>query len=292
MKKVLGGMSKIIFSVFCIAILGMLMSFTWGALGKLFPGNFMNQLWGMVMFDIAAMCWALAFVFQSKSVTQYAAAAVGFVVGFLGTLLMVAAEVILGGQTFVQNNDIGRYLVYGFIIVTVIHAALVYLHHAGAPEIHEQINVGIARGEISTEAIRQATVALDQEKASLAQTLHTDIVNNVKRDLNLPILADPRMPIIPADPAQYAPVTVPSPHKKQSWFDRMKGTLKPGTNVNEQIVVDVPKLKNDNRALRAKLEAERSQGVITDEAFRLLKAQLDMDEAQEDKPTEGNFPKE
>ena len=66
------------------------MSLTYGALQKLFPGDFTNQMWGLVMFDIAAMCWAIAFVFQSKSTGQYAVSGLGFIVGFLGTLLMVA----------------------------------------------------------------------------------------------------------------------------------------------------------------------------------------------------------
>jgi hypothetical protein len=230
MKKVLGAMSGIIFSVFCIAILGLLMSFTLGALKKLFPDSFVNQMWGLVLFDIAAMVWGLAFVFKSNSVGQYAASGIGFITGFAGTLLMVAFEVITSGQTFVTDGgSLGRWAVYGFIIVTAIHAALVYFHHASAPDIHEKINVGIARGEITTEAIRQATQVLEIEKAQLAATIHREIVDQVKRDLNIPILADPSMPFLPA---KAQPLTVPYPieqtqpkAKKQSWFERMKGTF-------------------------------------------------------------------
>ena len=197
MKKVLGSMSKFIFGGFGIAALALLVSLTYGALQKLFPNNFTNQMWGLVMFDIAAMCWALAFVFQSKSTGQYAVAGIGFVVAFVGTLGMVAAEVLMSGQTFVQDTgQIGRWMVYGFIIVTAIHAALVYAHHAMAPDIHEQINVGVARGEIVTEAISQATKILDEQKQSLAYSIRNDIISQAKRDLGL-IEADPRMPILP-----------------------------------------------------------------------------------------------
>jgi hypothetical protein len=187
MKKVLGKMSGFIFAAFGIAVLALLMSLTYGALQKLFPGNFANQMWGLVMFDIAAMCWAIAFVFQSKSTGQYAAAGLGFIVAFVGTLGMVAAEVMLSGQDLanVDTDQIGKWMVYGFIIVTAIHAALVYAHHALAPDIHEQINVGVARGEIVTEAISQATKTLEQEKSQLAVTIHHDIVSQVKRDLGL-----------------------------------------------------------------------------------------------------------
>lgn len=187
MKKVLGAMSKFVFAGFALSVLILLMTLTYGALGKLFPGNFANQMWGLVMFDIAAMCWALAFVFQSKSTGQYAASAIGFVVGFVGTLGMVAAEVMLSGQDLasIDTSQIGKWMTYGFIIVTALHAALVYAHHAMAPEVSEQISIGIARGEVVTQAISNATKTIEAEKQELSKVLYNDIIGNVKRDLGL-----------------------------------------------------------------------------------------------------------
>lgn len=197
MKKVLQTASKYIFAAFGIAVLALLMSLTYSALARIFPDSLVNRMWGLVMFDLAAMCWALAFVFGSESTGQYATSAIGFVVGFVGTLGMVAAEVALSSG-MMETGDIGKWMVYGFIIVTALHAGLLYAHHATAPDIHEKINVGIARGEIVTEAINKATGQLDADKAELAHTITNDIVSRVKRDLGL-IPADPKMPIIPAE---------------------------------------------------------------------------------------------
>jgi hypothetical protein len=187
MKKVLGTMSKFVGGIFSLAVLALLMSLTYGALQRIFPSSFSNQMWGLVMFDIAAMCWALIFVFQSHSVGQYAAAGIGFIVGFVGTLGMVAAEVILSGQNLAHfdTSQIGRWMVYGFIIVTAIHAALVYAHHATSPEISEQINVGVARGEVVSQAISDATKTIEAEKHDLSRAIYYDIVSQVKRDLGL-----------------------------------------------------------------------------------------------------------
>lgn len=205
MKKVLGSAAGILFAVFSIAILGLLMTMTFGALGKLFPGNFVNQIWGLVLFDIAAMIWALVFVYKSESTMQYALAAIGFIAAFLGTLGMVAVEVLLGGQDFVTVEDwVGQFLVYGFVIMTALHSALLYAHHATAPDIREKIDVGIARGEIVTEAISQATKSLEEHKAALAQSIHADIVAQVKRDLGLArggqVLDLPALPILEDKP--------------------------------------------------------------------------------------------
>jgi hypothetical protein len=187
MKKVLGSMSKFVAAAFSIAVLALLMSLTYGALQRIFPASFTNQVWGLIMFDIAAMCWALIFVFQSRSTGQYAAAGLGFIVAFLGTLLMVAAEVIFSGQNLAQIDtiEIGRWMIYGFIVVTALHAILVYAHHALAPEIAEQINVGVARGEVVTQAITDAAKTIESQKHELSQAIYNDIVSQVKRDLGM-----------------------------------------------------------------------------------------------------------
>lgn len=242
MKKVLAAMSGILFSVFCIAVLGLLMSFTLQALQKLFPDSFTNQMWGLVLFDIAAMIWGLAFVFKSESVGQYATAAIGFVTAFAGTLLMVTFEVMTSGQTFVKDNgSLGQWAVYGFIIVTAVHAALIYAHHASAPDIHAKINIGIAQGGITTEAIKQATGELERQQSELAMSIRQKLVDDVKRELHIPIAVDPNVGFVPAQP-QYSDVPYPVTHpaeKKQSWFDRMKGTLKPQPSMkkNEQTII-------------------------------------------------------
>jgi hypothetical protein len=186
MKKVLASITKYIFGAFGIAILGLLMSLTFQALGRIFPGHFENQIWGLILFDIAAICWALNFVFGSETVGQYATAAIGFAVGFIGTLLMVASEVMLGQNlTPVEAQEIGQWMVYGFIAATALHAILLYAHHGAGAEIKQRIDVGIARGEVVSESIKQATALLDVEKAALARTLSTNIISQAKRDLGL-----------------------------------------------------------------------------------------------------------
>jgi hypothetical protein len=216
MKKVLGTMSKFVGGIFSLAVLALLMSLTYGALQRIFPGNFTNQMWGLVMFDIAAMCWALMFVFQSKSTAQYASAGTGFLVGFVGTLGMVAAEVILSGQDLakIDTGEIGKWMIYGFIVVTALHAALVYIHHGTAPEITEQINVGVARGEVVSQAIKDATHTIEAEKQELSRAIYYDIVSQVKRDLGLhPVTGTPferkqlTAPIPQEVKAMYAPGT-------------------------------------------------------------------------------------
>lgn len=235
MKKVLQQGAKYIFGIFAFAIIALLMTLTYQALGRIFPDRFDNQIWGLVLFDTAAMCWALAFVFHSETTAQYATAAIGFLTGFIGTLGMVAAEVVLSGATLTgqDTQQIGRWMVYIFIAATIIHAALVYAHHATAPAIREKIEVGIARGEITTTAMQQATKALDEQKAELAQNITHEIISQVKRDLNL-IPAD-GTPFQPKQQATAEPVSALNiPHPTQQDYTGIAPELyAPGTRFKD-----------------------------------------------------------
>lgn len=233
MNKVIGKAAGFIFAAFGIAILGLLMSLTFQALGRLFPDNFTNQIWGMIVADIAAMIWAVAFVYKCESTGQYAVAAIGFLVAFMFTLSMVAVEVLLSGQEYVAVAPwVGQWLVYGFIIVTALHSALLYAHHATAPKIHERINVGVARGEIVSAAITQATNRLEVEKELLARSIHEDIVSQVKRDLGLYRGQVLDLPALPVEPVRY-PVTlakdVTLPLSWQWLRSKFPGKAKPQT---------------------------------------------------------------
>jgi hypothetical protein len=213
MKKVIGTMAGFIFAAFSVGIIALLMTLTYQALGRIFPNNFQNQMWGMTVFDIAVICWALAFVYKSNSVVQYAATGTGFIVALLGTLGMVAAEVIIGGQNLApeQLQRIGQWMVYGFIGVTVLHVVMLWVHHGGAPEIWSQIDLGISKSQVTDAARKQATSQIEKEQNMLADDLANEIVSQIKRDLNIPIAVDPKVGFVPRTPYQQAtphPITI------------------------------------------------------------------------------------
>jgi hypothetical protein len=94
-------------------------------------------------------------------------------------------------------------MTYGFIVCTAIHVILIYTHHGAAQDVAQQVSTGVARGQIIDRARKDAEKQLEVETANLARSLTTDIVESVRRDLQLPIPADPRMPFLPAEPKQY-----------------------------------------------------------------------------------------
>jgi hypothetical protein len=206
MKKVLGAIAGLVFGLFGIGVIGLVISLTYGALQKIFPDNPTNQMWGLVIFDIATVAWGLGFIFKSKSLGQYGAAGAGFLVGLLGTIAMIYAEVSLESAALTGNTDtleLGRWMARTFIIASIIHLVLLYMHHGADPELAGQISTGVARGQIIDKARHDAEKQLEAEAPILARDITADIVQSVRRDLQLPIPADPRMPFLPADPRRY-----------------------------------------------------------------------------------------
>jgi len=191
MKKILKPLSAFLFAGFLIGMFFLVISLTFSALGRIFPDNFTNQIVGLVLFDLAALCWGLAFVFQSESTSQYAIAAIGFLVGLAGTFVMIASEVMLSAEGLAQAPDwLGRALTYTFIGASALHLSLGYAHAATAPDVDAQIRLGASQAEITSEAIRQAEQELESKRAALGDVIRPRLVANIKRNLNLPMSQD------------------------------------------------------------------------------------------------------
>lgn len=184
MKKVLQQGARYIFSIFGMAVFGLLMSMTYSALGRIFPDQSIYQIWGLILFDIAALCWASAFTYHSQTIEQYAISGIGFIVSFIGTLVLVAAEVLLGGQALVSvDADLGQWLVYSFITITALHVSFLYVFHFGNAELKKQIEIGIAKGSIQSQALKQAVHEIGVQENELARSIREGLVDDVHRDI-------------------------------------------------------------------------------------------------------------
>jgi apolipoprotein N-acyltransferase len=249
MNKVWKRASAYIFGAFGFGVFGLVLSLTYSALTIIFPNDLINHILGLVLFDISAVAWGLAFVYLSETVTQYAIAALGFLTGFGGTLIMVAAAVWMSSGLAAAGTDISRWVSYGFIVVATIHLTLIYAHQANKPAIHEQIEVGIARGGIVARAIQQARDELEQQQEELARMIYSEIVERVKRELGLdgasPVptrLAAPTMPL------RFAPPVTPASPMSPAQRSPMPSAPRP-----------IPPRANDNGSATPSLDEDEDE---------------------------------
>lgn len=224
MKKIMPHVAGVFFSLFGLGVVALLMSYTFEALAYIFPDNFVSQIMGMVLFDIAALAWLGAFIYLCKSVMQYAFAFIGFLFGLLSSLAMVAIDVMLGGQAMVEAPEwINSALVYGFIAAAVVHVILVYAYKLAGPEISADISLGIEMADITEEGMKQAEDELLRERGALGRVIAPRLMNNVKRNLGLPVSGD--VIDLPAydvnDMTQATPVQIPAA-RPMSFVERLK----------------------------------------------------------------------
>lgn len=188
MKKILKPLAGFLFTGFLIGMFGLVISLTFSALGRIFPDSFANQIIGLVLFDIAALAWGMAFVYRSESVAQYALAAIGFLIGLAGTFIMIASEVMLSAEGLTAAPEwLGKALTYTFIGASALHLSLGYAHKATSPDVDASIRLGAAQAEITQEAIRQAEDELESRRAALGDVIRPRLVAGIKRNLNLPL---------------------------------------------------------------------------------------------------------
>jgi hypothetical protein len=233
MKKVIGGIAGLVFALFGFGIIALVMSLTYSGLQRIFPDNPANQMWGLVIFDIAVIAWALAFAFKSYSLGQYAAAGAGFLVGFAGMGLMVYAEVTLSGQQLTggaaNTAEIGQWMIWAFVIGSLIHVALLWMHHAADPDLATQISTGVAQGLIRDKARAAAEHQLEVEAEHLARAITAEAVAKARRDLHVPGGQIIDLPALPMDNSLHVPSNgypapvqkrAPSIFSKQYWQER------------------------------------------------------------------------
>lgn len=184
MIKLLVPLAKTLFALFVLAVFAGVMYYSFNALGLIFPGDLAGQMFGMALFDLAALVWFLHFVKNCHSTMQYVFSAIGFMLGIVGTLGLVGIEVgITSG--LLEAAPMAKPLSYIFIGALVGHLLLIYATHAAAPEIAADISLGVERAKIVDQAQKDAERMLMNNQQALAGPIAEELVRRVLHDLNL-----------------------------------------------------------------------------------------------------------
>ena len=187
MKKLMPYLAGVLFALFALAVFAVVLSLSYRALGYIFPGDLFDQGIGLVLFDLAAIVWFVTFTYRSESTMQYVFAALGFLVGLVGMIGLVAIEVGISSGMLVASEMI-KPLVYIFIAVAVAHVVLVYARHAAGPEVTAKISLGVEKAKIHDEGMRQAEEHLEQARVQLGDSIRARLVEDVLREMNIEVI--------------------------------------------------------------------------------------------------------
>ena len=184
MNKLMPYLVKVIFFLFVIAVFIGIVSMSFKGLGWIFPNDLLDQIIGLVLFDLAALTWFSVLIYISESSMQYVFSALGFLTGLLGTFGLVGIEVGISSG-MVTAAEMTRPLTYVFIAVFMGHLSLIYLFKASGPETDAKISLGIDKAKIIDEGRKQAEQHLAAQLPYLGASISARLVADVMRDLNL-----------------------------------------------------------------------------------------------------------
>ena len=227
MKAVLGTVAKIMFYLFCAAVVFWTASLTLAMVRKVLPGDELTPWFALALFDGGALCWLMTFIFHAKGLAQRAIALLLLVFDLAGVVLMSMGELLMSGQTLTTiPENMGLYVVYGLGASTAINLIAAYAFHVSDPATSQIIELQSEQDKIEQEAMDQARGRLREKSillgARLADRLEEQAMYNLR-------LTDGTTPIVDgqirdARPAgQPAPSVKPTKGKAQRIIDVLTG---------------------------------------------------------------------
>jgi hypothetical protein len=152
---------------------------TYDLLRTIMPGDNLTPIFGLALFDVGAIVWLLTFLKKAKGLGQRAVSLIAFAVDFIGSALMVIADLFLGGQTLAQVPDFiqGQTVVWVVGGVAALNLAMGYFFHILDPEEAKEIEMQTEVDNLAEEGLKEAKRLLREQKPELAALIAGDLFN-------------------------------------------------------------------------------------------------------------------
>lgn len=189
MKKALGFASNILFFVLIIVLIALMVSYTLSFVGTLFPNDPVKQWGTLAIFDVGAVVWFMVFLFKAKGAGQRGTSLLGLVVDFVGSLIIVAAEVFTAAQSYLTDPATAAWLretaTYVLVIWLGINIALTYIFHITDPKTQEEMRARNIQDDVTAKALDMAEAKVNVIASDLADELSERIKIDVLAQLNI-----------------------------------------------------------------------------------------------------------
>lgn len=271
MKRVFSGAGHIVLAVFTVAIVAFMAIMNYQTLGRVFPNDPMQQIWGMVLFTGGTLSWFAIFLLASRGF-QRPIAMVMFAISLFGEVIYSAADVLMGGQSWVKVDDtLGTYVLYTFIGLTFAHGVALYIHFFTKPEVWAAIDIEAIEDDVKDKAQTRASELINTHVEGMADQLAARVANSVFANLRLPmpavidgVVLNESEPASDLRPAQAATDAA----KKDGWFDGLFRKSARKDKVEPPISDDLFSMTNeDAEALVNMWRSNRARGVNIPDMF-------------------------
>lgn len=217
MKHVLGYAAKVVFYLFCLAVLGWTATLTISFVSKVLPGSQVEPYLALAVFDGGAITWCLVFLFYAKGLGQRAIGLICMILDLCGVALMTVAELLLGGQTFTTPPaDLGTAAVWTIGLVTFANLAAAYAFHVLDPGAMRDIQTGVAKDKVEAKGLKYLEDNMDKLGEQLGAEMGAAYVAAAVRDMGLHLPAGQAAQTLTAYPTnpERTHYTIPAPTRQ------------------------------------------------------------------------------
>ncbi len=187
MKQIFAGVGKIVLSVFTVAVIGLMALLSYETLGRVYPEDPIKTVYGLVLFSGGTLAWFVIFMFASRS-GQRPLALTLFAVSLIGEVVYSAADVFMGGQSWVTvSPQLGQYVLWTFIAMTFAHGIGLYIHFILEPDKLMMIEIETMQDRAQDEALKKANQKVAHRIDEMAEILASRTFVNVLTGLSLPL---------------------------------------------------------------------------------------------------------
>lgn len=186
MKNVLKYLSKILFYIFCLVVLGWTASLTLQFVSTVLPGSTVEPFLALGIFDGGALVWLVMFLYGSTGLGQRAVSILLLALDLAGVAVMTIAALFLGGQTYtVPITNLGEIAVWVIAIWTFLNLAAAYAYHLLAPGTAHEITMGVAQDKVKAEALKHLERGMDEISSQVAAEMAESLLADALRDLGV-----------------------------------------------------------------------------------------------------------
>jgi hypothetical protein len=180
--------TNLAFFLFSLALIAWTSTLTLGVMDLVLPNNRDTKYFALALYDGGVITWLFVYVEKAKGTPQRGMSLALTIGDFIGVALMVIGALYLGGQSLANGPAwMGKALVNGTIIATLINLAGVYYYHANAPEVGEAIQAQELEDDLNEEALDQARMQIERSAQQLGAIIANRVTARLKYRLRLPM---------------------------------------------------------------------------------------------------------
>jgi hypothetical protein len=183
-------LAKGIFYFVAVALILWTSSLTYSFVSGALPNaHWIIPLLALIVFDVGMISWMYVFLSHAEGAVQRSTAIALCGFDLIGVILMVIAEIMMGGQTIAAvPARLGDAAIWGIAVWTAVNVAGVVIFHLGDPESRKAMAFQSQKDAIWDGAMKdleQRRIGMSKQlSAELGDRLFTELLSELAVDVN------------------------------------------------------------------------------------------------------------